>query len=214
MTNQPPGEIEAPSLVSDIRVSDVDDPRWNYANPVAITRRWSGEDAPPERHAEARILWTAQALYVRFVCRQTEPLVTSTNPLLNEKTIGLWNRDVCEIFIAPNADDASRYFEFEAAPTGEWVDLAISFEGTTRETDSKFHSGMTVFARLVDEHLTVAMRIPWTAFLPRPEKGEQWRVNLFRCVGIGNDRYLAWQPSYTEEPNFHVPEAFGWLKFV
>jgi hypothetical protein len=41
-----------------------------------------------------------------------------------------------------------------------------------------------------------------------------WRINLFRCVGVGDDRYLAWQPTYTAEPSFHVPEVFGWLDFL
>jgi len=214
MTNQPPGEMEAFGIASDIRVSDLENPHWHSASPVAITRRWSGEEAPAERHAEARILWTNEALCVRFVCRQHEPLVVSASPILDEKTIGLWNRDVCEIFIAPNAADASRYFEFEAAPTGEWVDLAIRFRGATRETDEKFQSGMTVFASVAGEQLTIAMRIPWTDLIPKPEKNEKWRANLFRCVGTGNERYLAWQPTYSAEPNFHVPDAFGWLHFI
>jgi hypothetical protein len=26
--------------------------------------------------------------------------------------------------------------------------------------------------------------------------------------------YSAWRPTNTGQPNFHVPEAFGWLVFV
>jgi hypothetical protein len=214
MTNHTSADIEALFIARDLTADDYESPFWLCAAPVTITRRWSGETAPPERHAEARILWTDQALCVRFVCRQTEPLVITTNPVLDRKTIGLWNRDVCEIFLAPNADAPEQYFEFEAAPTGEWVDLAINFKPTGRETDFDFHSGMTVFAQRKGEQLTVAMRIPWAGSLSKPEVGDKWRVNLFRCVGIGNERYLAWQPTFTVEPNFHVPEAFGWLKFI
>lgn len=214
MTNQPPAEIEAPWIASDVGVDEIESPHWRSATPVAIARQWSGEDAPPSRHADARILWTDQALCVRFVCRQTEPLIISSEPQLEKKTIGLWNRDVCEIFIAPDPNMPSRYFEFEAAPSGEWVDLAINFKGTTREPDFDFSSGMTLFACLTGEELTTAMRIPWSRSIPKPEKGERWRVNLFRCIGTGNERYLAWQPSYTAEPNFHVPEVFGWLNFA
>ncbi len=214
MTNQPTAEIEATWIALDISVDDLESAHWLAANPIAITRRWSGEDAPPEQHAEARLLWTNHALFVRFVCRQTEPPLISPNPQFEKKTIGLWHRDVCEIFVAPDPNMPSPYFEFEAAPTGEWVDLAISFKGPTRETDFGFESGMTAFASLTGEELTIAMRIPWTAGIPMPAKGERWRVNLFRCVGTGSERYLAWQPTYTAEPNFHVPEAFGWLRFV
>ena len=213
MTKPPPAEIEAPWSADDISVNDLESPHWRSANPVTITRLWSGEVAPPSRHAEARLLWTDQAVFVRFVCRQTEPPIVSPYPHLDRKTLGLWNRDVCEIFIAPDPDTPARYFEFEAAPTGEWVDLAISFKGITRETDLEFSSGMTVFAN-IGEQLTIAMRIPWSDVIPKPERGARWRVNLFRCVGNGNERYLAWQPTYTPEPNFHVPEVFGWLTFV
>ena len=213
MRNQTPAEIEALWIAADLSADDHENPLWLSATPITITRRWSGEKAPPERHAEARILWTNQALYVRFVCRQTEPLITTSNPVLDRKTIGLWNRDVCEIFIAPNAGAPEQYFEFEAAPTGEWVDVAIKFKSTGREADFEFQSGMTVFAQQ-GEQLTIVMRIPWAGSLSKPEVGDKWRVNLFRCVGIGDERYLAWQPTFTAEPNFHVPEAFGWLTFI
>ena len=214
MKHQPPAEIEAPWIASDVGVDELESPHWRSATPVVIARQWSGEDAPSSRHAEARILWTDQALCVRFVCRQTETLIVSSEPQLEKKTVGLWNRDVCEIFIAPDPSMSSRYFEFEAAPSGEWVDLAINFDGTTRETDFDFESGMTAFASHANEQLTIAMRIPWSGSIPKPGKGQRWRVNLFRCIGTGNERYLAWQPTFTEEPNFHVPEVFGWLKFV
>jgi hypothetical protein len=138
----------------------------------------------------------------------------SSVPQVEKKTIGLWNRDVCEIFIAPDAATPERYFEFEAAPTGEWVDLAITFGDAGRETDFEFHSGMSAAAIVRPGQISIAMRIPWSAAIPKPVRGDQWRVNLFRCVGLGNDRYLAWQPTHAPEPNFHVPDKFGWLRFA
>jgi alpha-galactosidase len=126
---------------------------------------------------------------------------------------------VFEIFVAPEASTPNRYFEFEAAPTGEWVDLAISFApgGSVapgkRQTDFEFHSGMTTATSVANGQISVAICIPWSDAIPKPGRGDEWRVNLFRCVGEGDDRYLAWQPTYTAEPNFHVPEAFGRLRF-
>ena len=57
------------------------------------------------------------------------------------------------------------------------------------------------------------MRLPWRPSLPRPQGGDVWRANFFRCIGLGDERYLAWQPTGTAQPNFHVPEAFGGLSF-
>ena len=42
-----------------------------------------------------------------------------------------------------------------------------------------------------------------------------WRVNFYRVEGQQEPRfYSAWQPTNTPHPNFHVPEAFGRLRFV
>jgi hypothetical protein len=186
---------------------------WEKAQPVPIKKFWSGEMAPSHRHAEAQILWSDESLSVRFVGRQIEPLIVNSNPKVDQKTIGLWDRDVCEIFLAPDPNRPQRYFEFEAAPTGEWVDLGILITPEGRETDSGFLSGMSVETRVGENQIVVLMRIPWSESLPKPRKGDTWRCNLFRCVGTGNERYLAWQPTYTPEPYFHVPEVFGRLDF-
>lgn len=206
--------IEALNSDIDLCVSQFDHPVWSRAQPIRISRSWFGEEAPATRHAEARIVWSEKSLMVRFVCNQTEPAIVSSQPQLTRKTIGLWDRDVCEVFIAPDASNPGRYFEFEAAPTGEWVDLAINLRSNARDTDQGFQSGMTTAAKLADDQLTIIIRIPWSDSIPRPHRGDVWRINLFRCVGTGNERYLAWQPTYTVEPNFHIPEVFGWLRFA
>lgn len=193
---------------------EMEHPGWKSAEPAEISRYWSDEKAPDDRHAEARILWSHEALHLRFVCRQAEPLIVSSNPDKSKKAMGLWDRDVCEIFIAPDPNVVERYFEFEAAPTGEWLDVAIHWSPAKRESDWDFQSHMTTAARVEKDHVTIAMRIPWNHWIHRPERNERWRINLFRCVGKDPDRgYLAWQPTRTPEPNFHVPQVFGWLIF-
>jgi len=187
---------------------------WANCQPVKIEHYWSGDPAPASRHAEARLCWSEKALHVRFVGEQHEPLIVEDDPITDRKTLGLWDRDVCEIFIAPDPAHPERYFEFEAAPTGEYVDLGIVIRPAGRETDWDFNSGMTTAAKLEGYKLTVGIRIPWTDAIPKPEKDDEWRVNVFRCVGPeGPERYLAWRPTRTPEPNFHVPEAFGTLRF-
>jgi len=193
---------------------DFDNLIWDQCQPVRIEHYWSGEPAMASRHAEARVCWSSEALHVRFVGMQQEPLIVSDNPRTDKKTLGLWDRDVCEIFLAPNSSEPWRYFEFEAAPTGEWVDLGITVKPSGRETDWDFASGFTTAARLKQEQLLVGMRIPWSKAIPKPKAGDEWCVNVFRCVGPeAPERYLAWRPTRTEEPNFHVPEAFGTLRF-
>jgi Carbohydrate family 9 binding domain-like len=213
------GAINKPQIIAchigyDLKLTDFEDANWSKASSVRIDRYWSGEPAPAMRKAEARLLWSDDALYVRFFCNQGEPLVVSKDPQLAQKTKGLWDRDVCEIFIAPDPNVIEHYFEFEAAPTGEWLDVAIHWSARKRESDWGFTSGMTTATKLGKGFLFTAVRIPWSRSIPRPQKGDHWRVNLFRCVGKDPDRgYVAWQPTMTPQPSFHLPQVFGWLRF-
>lgn len=197
-----------------INTDDFESEVWQRCQPITIDHLWSGEPAPIERHAEARICWSDAALHVRFVGNQHEPLIVAPEPIVDRKTLGLWDRDVCEIFIAPNPENPSHYFEFEAAPTGEWVDLGIVLASEGRLTDWDYRSGMSVSATVEETRIIVTMSIPWSGSIPKPKPQDVWLVNLFRCVGPeAPDRYLAWHPTRTPEPAFHVSEAFGPLVF-
>jgi hypothetical protein len=41
--------------------------------------------------------------------------------------------------------------------------------------------------------------------------GARLPLGLFRIEGLPDQRFLAWSPPRTAQPNFHVPEAFGTL---
>jgi hypothetical protein len=152
---------------------------------------------------------------VRFDCRQHEPLIVSAEPVTDKKTLGLWDRDVCEVFLAPEADKPHLYYEFEAAPTGEWVDLGIQITPTGRVTDWDYQSRMSTATRVESDRLLIAIGIPWSNSIPKPQTGAEWRANYFRCISLHpEERYLAWRPTYAPEPNFHVPDAFGTLCFI
>jgi hypothetical protein len=208
-------KIEIPFSKNDFPISDLDHRDWQHAREISVEKYWSGEPAPPGRRAKARLLWTDSALYVRFEANQAEPLVVSPDPDLKSKTLGLWDRDVCEIFVAPDRNEPRKYFEFEIAPNGEWLDLGIRQLPDRRETDWGYHSGMLSAARIGNDKVVMAIKIEWRAFGKTPKPGEVWLGNLFRCVGAGATRgYLAWQPTKTPQPNFHVPERFGEFEFV
>jgi len=199
----------------DFAVSDFNNQMWRNASSVAINKYWSGKEAAPDRHAAARLLWSKSHLYVRFDAVQKEPLVVSDKPDLTKKTEGLWNRDVCELFLAPNKDQRNKYFEFEIAPTGEWIDLAIHQKEGERETDLSYNSGMESSVSIEDGKVLMAIRIGWDAFGKVPRAGDTWLGNLYRIVGKDETRgYLAWNPTETETPNFHAPYKFEEFEFV
>jgi alpha-galactosidase len=202
-------------IEKDFSVQELSHELWQRADEISIEKYWSGEDAPRGRHAKAKILWSPLALYVRFEANQTEPLVVSEKPNLKTKTKGLWDRDVCEIFVAPDKAQKNKYFEFEIAPNGEWIDLKIYQKIGERITDWDYASGMQTAAKIEEDKVFMAIKIQWKAFGKTPQAGDVWVGNLFRCVGAGETRgYLAWSPTETEKPNFHVPEKFGEFEFI
>jgi hypothetical protein len=206
--------IKIARLENDFPVEDLTNENWQDAPEILIDKYWSGEIAPAGRHFKTKLLWSDSALYVRFEANQAEPLVVSETPDLRSKSRGLWDRDVCEIFIAPDGNEPRKYFEFEIAPTGEWIDLGIHQKPDERITDWDYNSGMQSAAQIEIGKITMAMKIEWKAFGKTPKAGDVWRGNLFRCIGSGATRgYLAWSPTETKEPAFHVPEKFGEFEF-
>jgi alpha-galactosidase len=202
-------------IEDDFPIDEFENASWKIAEEISIEKYWSGADAPAGRHFKARLLWSEKSLYVRFEAGRTEPLIVGEHPNLETKTRDLWERDVCEIFVAPDKNDPRNYFEFEVAPTGEWIDLAIRQTIAGRETDFAYDSKMRAAAKIERDKVLMSIKIDWKAFGPAPKAGDAWRGNLFRCVGAGETRgYLAWRPTKTESPNFHVPEAFGEFEFV
>jgi hypothetical protein len=188
---------------------------WDLAHPVAIDHDWSGRLAPAHRATRVDLLWNQSALFARFTCAQGEPLVTRAQPDLGAKVMGLWDHDVVEIFIAPDLADPHHYFEFEVAPTGEWLDVELRWFPDRRDSNWAYASAMRTAARVNEDSVIMAMELPWAAFgRTAPSAGERWSCNLFRCVGAGPTRgYLAWRPTHTATPAFHVPQAFAPLHF-
>ena len=207
-------QIKVSHIEKTFSITDFENESWAKTEDALIDKYWSGENAPNGRHFKTKVLWSDSALYVQFEANQTEPPIVSDMPDLKTKTIGLWDRDVCEIFVAPDIQEPERYFEFEIAPTGEWLDLKIHQLPEKRETDFDFTSGMQSAAKIEKNKIIMAMKISWSAFGKTPKVNDVWKGNLFRCVGSGATRgYLAWSPTETAKPNFHVPEAFGEFKF-
>ena len=208
-------KIKIAHVKEDFSVQELDNKLWEKADETIIDKYWSGENAPIGRQFKAKLLWSDTAIYVRFEANQNEPLVISDAPNLQSKTRGLWDRDVCEIFLAPRKADFRHYYEFEIAPTGEWIDLGIYQKPDERITDWDYHSGMKSAAEIEKNKVVMAIKIDFKSLKETPKAGDVWLGNILRCVGRDPTRgYLTWQPTLTKEPSFHVPERFGKFEFA
>src|SRR6516162_4286379 len=172
----------------------------------------------PRLKTEVRAFWTDSDLYLLFISPYTE--LNLWLPADNSKDrLKLWDRDVIEFFLGDDWQNIKRYREFEIAPTGDWVDLAIDLNKDTY--DAKWDSGWQRQGRIDEKnHIWyAAARVPLHSVSEKQVGGgTKWRVNLYRIDGLGADpqrRFLCWQPTcvINRDPN-HVPEHFGTLVFT
>jgi alpha-galactosidase len=183
---------------------------WERTPAIRFERDWRGEHADPRRATEVRLLWSDQTLWIRFEAHYRELYVFS-----DARTDGwrdeLWERDVAEAFLQPDASDARVYKELEVSPNGFWIDLNIA-HGEKEEMRSGLRRRViqNPAALTWTAELAVPMRSLTLEFDPK----RSWRANFFRVEGKVEPRfYSAWSPTMTPAPNFHVPEAFGHLGF-
>jgi alpha-galactosidase len=183
---------------------------WTLAQPVRFASDWQGKHADSGRETEVRVLWTNEYLYFRFRCRY-RTLTIFEDADCNGRRDHLWDRDVAEVFLQTDASQPRRYWEFEISPNGMWIDLEIS-------PDGKHNPGSGMKSRVVVNEFqkiwTAELALPMPRLVKVFDPSVEWRVNFFRVEGATEPRfYSSWRPTCTPEPNFHVPEAFGVLRF-
>jgi hypothetical protein len=191
---------------------------WKSAAAESMSKDCSRQIDYPNLATEIRAFWTDSDLYLLFHCPYT---VLNLFLPANSTTphVGLWDRDVVEMFLGDDWTNIRHYREFEIAPTGDWIDLAIDLDH--KSYDHSWRSGWQIMARIDDQHKLwyAAARIPLSAVSSNPvQEGTKWRMNLYRIEGVGPDaqrHFLCWQPTCVQnrDPN-HVPEHFGTLIFV
>jgi hypothetical protein len=191
---------------------------WSQAASAWIERDCTLKMDYPKLRTEVRAFWTDSDLYLLF-SSPYQDLNLWLPPDNSKDRLKLWDRDVVEFFLGDDWNDIKRYREFEIAPTGDWVDLAIDINKNKYE--ASWDSGWQRQGR-IDEAKHVwyaAARVPLKSVSEQPVKpGTKWRANLYRIDGLGADperHFLCWQQTCApnRDPN-HVPENFGTLIFT
>lgn len=196
------------------------DPRsrmWSGLSSVSMVKDCSKVLDYPNLKTEIRGFWSDTDLYLLFTCPY-ETLNLWLPAQNDQPRRKLWDRDVVEMFLGDDWENIRHYREFEIAPTGDWIDLAIDLDH--RGADRNWRSGWHTKAR-IDEKAHVwyaAAQIPLKSVSTADVKpGTRWRMNLYRIDGQGEDpqrHFLCWQQTcvVNRDPN-HVPENFGTLVF-
>jgi alpha-galactosidase len=186
------------------------DDAWENAPPVQFSSDWQGKNADPLRETQVQLLWTPDALYLRFLAHYRS-ITVFTDAESDGRRDRLWERDVAEVFLQPAESSGRHYKEFEVSPNGFWIDLDI---GTGEKHDLR--SGLQRRVKVNEQQDTwlAELVLPMKSLTAEFDPAKAWRVNFFRVEGASEPRfYSAWQPTGTQAPNFHVPDAFGKLAF-
>lgn len=199
-------------------------PVWNRAEPARVDQypwRKPGDPEPPR--VEARLLYSSQALYVRF--HAVERHIVARH-MEYQSSVCL---DSCvEFFVSPGT---AGYFNFEincvgslllfdCKPVRQWTPVPWD-----RIKDIRIATSLPKGRAIPDpmpgpaEGYIVEYAIPLAFFLAQsgcrvPGPGTSWRANLYKCCDHGPEpAWGSWSPIGTAKPDFHCPEYFGELLF-
>ncbi|MCE5309067.1 MAG: carbohydrate-binding family 9-like protein [Acidobacteriales bacterium] len=199
---------------------DFDKEAWRGATQVSFDHDWLGRIRYPEAATCVRVAWTPAYLYACFRCAYVVLNVHEEENTVEEK-VGLWDRDVVEVFVNPVPVRIHHYYEFEVAPNNQWIDIDVDLKRDS-PWDWSWRSGFAHATRIDTKRKlwTCEMRIPVLSMRRaaiRP--GDEWRINFYRIDGPGDDtrrRFLCWSPTLStrESDFFHVPSRFGTIRFV
>jgi hypothetical protein len=161
-----------------------------------------------------RVCCDTTTLYVHFQCEDEEPWGTFT-----ERDEPLYKEEIVEVVLSPGVQTPIDYFEFEVSPNGVLLDCKVhnpSGCDALCEVDTSWNcEGLRWYAERQDEkHFWRAVLvIPWASLcgnnIPR-----MWRGNFYRIDRPSNApaEFTAWAPTFSTEPDFHIPTWFGLLQ--
>ncbi len=194
---------------------DLEDPWAVPAGARLVPLVHSHDGSTPRLDSEFAAYHDGKRLYVLFSALDDHLVATY---LGHDEP--LWEEDVVEVFLAPEA--LERYFEIEVNPLGTTFDALVDSPRLER-------ASMTVDRGWTCEGLRAAIRrttiegsvrvdtlvaIPLRALGVAYESGARWRANFFRIDrSPGGDEFSAWRPTGRTPPDFHVPREFGTLVF-
>lgn len=174
---------------------------------------------------EVKLKIDNQFLYVEFECYDN-PFVNQNGYL--EYNSEMYNQEVFEIFIASGNETPTRYLEIEINPNNALFVAWI--ENETGESVSKLEFVKHNNAGIM--HGIQKGKKDWKGFMTIPlalisSKSNNYRLNFYRIISkvshansdwlcdASNCDFTCWSSTMSgQNPQFHRPEAFGFLKII
>jgi hypothetical protein len=209
-TSGKPTLIAKPIAADALAIDGVLEDAWRAATPVRFDTDWSGAKTGIATSVRAR--WSDRALYVSWELEGAGLHVDRTRDTKVERE-KLYQEDCVELFLTPDPATPRRYFEIEIGPYGHWFDLLVDRTGAKAKSDVAWSSGAVI---ATTQDAAKQRAIVEAAFVGKDvvaalKAGAKLPFALYRMEGAKPRQYLAWSPTRTPKPDFHVPDAFGWL---
>ena len=216
-----------PPISREIALSGkLDDPLWQRAEAVELTHPVNG--ASYDQRATARLLYSAEYLYIGFACADDYIVASYT-----EHDASVWEEGCCEVFLCPSGRYRN-YYELNVSPRNTTFDTFI-LNGRSLDDDTWQH--ITSFVdftcasmetrAFVDGELGVLggargwsaeYAIPFAALIGAdhltPVPGDEWKMNLCHIASAKSPapaQFYSW--ATVGKIDFHCPWTFGTLRF-
>ena len=177
----------------------------------------------PTKQTYMKMLWDDECLYIAGIIEEDQ--VTAS---LTERDAIIYRDNDFEVFIDPDGD-GKFYFEFECNAFGTLMDLIMDkpyndggnffMPWDCKDVRLKVHvDGKINNAKRVDKGWTVEWAIPFASLaigFDSPTKFNPWRINFSRVEWLkkeGPEENWVWNP--TGAVNMHMPDQWGYLRFV
>lgn len=161
----------------------------------------------------AWLFWESERLVIAFDC--TDADIVASAPSENER--GVDAQDRVEVFLW-SGDENDTYYCIEVSPSGAVHDYAARFYRKFDDSWSLQNWQYAVKMHPTGYRTEIAIPARDLAAIGLDyEREKTWRIGLFRA-DFSSERpdapdWITWVDSRTAEPDFHVAESFGSMRF-
>jgi len=225
--------IPATDLYSNKPMNDLPILRINTKAFTAIDNvhfKQSVGGTPIKEETVVKLKYDRLFLEIQFECRNN-PRVNQNH--YDKNNTALYKQEVFEVFISKGKEVQEGYFEIEINPNNA---LFLARINTAYKSDKTFNIAMLDpdkegLVHTVEKNITTNS---WKGYIkiplkllgrPMPAAAVIYRLNIYRIISQvdhtekdwENDSqtstYACWSSTLTKNPQFHVPERFGFLIF-
>lgn len=181
-----------------------------------------------EEETKVQVKYDDTYLHIIFDCRNNPRMDQNYYTIDNS---AIYNQEVFELFISKGPETPKEYIEIQLNPNDALYLSKITFYGRVDEhIDIELldipNSGIihSVSKSETQNSWSGSLKIPLKLFSNHMEGRQHvYRFNIYRVIlkedqdhrdwvaNSSNSIYSCWSSTFQEEPQFHVPERFGFL---